>query len=59
MNIDNYVIILVPSLGLVVTPLPIDQEVLSSISGFVVGFFSSGQLFHNIYGLGASVFQFP
>ena len=39
------VILNVRPLGSVVTSLPTDQEILGSISGSAVGFFSGGELF--------------
>ena len=36
---------------------PIDQEVLSSIPGFVMRVFSSRELFHSMYGVDVCVFQ--
>ena len=38
---------------------PTDQEDLGSILGFAVGFFSSGELSHGLYGLSDCVFQCP
>ena len=37
------------------TSLLTDQEVLGSISGSAMGFFSSGELIQDIYGLGVCV----
>ena len=50
---------LIPATDLVVTSLPYDQEVPSSIASSVMGFFSDGELFHGVYGLDASAFQCP
>ena len=42
-----------------VTSLLIDQEFPGSIADSDVEFFPSGELFHDIYGMGASMFQYP
>ena len=42
-----------------VVSLNTDQNVINSISGSAVGFFSSGELFHGLNGLAVSVFEFP
>ena len=42
-----------------VTALLSNQEVLSSIPGSAVNFFSSGAVFHSIDGLNVSEFQCP
>ena len=42
-----------------VRSLPPDEEVLRSIPGSVLGFFSSGELFNDVYGSGFSGFQCP
>ena len=39
--------------------LSIDQEVTSSITGTIMGFFCSGELFHHMYGMCNPVFQCP
>ena len=46
-------------LGLVITSLCTDQEVPASILCSALGFFSSGEVFHSMYGLFVSVFQYP
>ena len=45
--------------GSVVISLSTYQEVSGSIIGSTVVFFSSGELFHGMYGLGASEFHCP
>ena len=40
-------------------PLSTNQEVLGSVPGSAFKYFSSGELFHDMYGLDVSVVQFP
>ena len=55
LNFIYHINIFIWLLRSVLTSLSTEQQVLGSIPGSALGLFSSGELFHSIYGLGISL----